>query len=85
MSGAAKLIIDVPVGSKLFIDDLPMTVRDKPREFTTPTLEPGVTYYYEVRVEGSVSESRRVLVRSGDTLRESFGSKKPDAIVRASK
>ena len=47
----AKLIVEVPAGAKLYIDDHAMTTPSQHRVYQTPTLEPGQTYYYEVRVE----------------------------------
>lgn len=87
--GAAKLIIDIPATAKLFIDDMPMNGADTTRKFTTPALEPGQTYFYSVRVEGTrngepINETRKVLVRGGEIIRESFNdAKKADAVVKA--
>lgn len=85
--GAAKLIIDMPQGAKLFIDDMPITVRETTREFATPALQPGQTYYYQVRVEGSrdgqpMNETRRVLVRANELVRESFVDSKASTVVK---
>lgn len=86
--GAAKLILDVPANAKLFVDDLPMTGKEVTRQFATPVLEPGQTYYYTVRVESNrdgkpVSETRRVLVRAGELVRESFNADSRTDVVRA--
>jgi uncharacterized protein (TIGR03000 family) len=86
--GAAKLILDVPANAKLFVDDLPMTGKEVTRQFATPVLEPGQTYYYTVRVEFNrdgkpVSETRRVLVRAGELVRESFNADGRTDVVRA--
>lgn len=88
--GAAKLIIEVPATAKLFIDDLPMKGVDTTRKFTTPALEPGQTYYYNVRIEDTrdgqtVTETRKVLVRGGETIRESFTAPKADAVAKANR
>lgn len=84
--GAAKLILDIPAQAKLYVDDLPMTGTDTTRFFRTPELIPGQTYYYNVRVEATrdgqpTTESRRVLVRAGETVRESFNTASPGAVV----
>jgi uncharacterized protein (TIGR03000 family) len=61
----------------LYIDDLPMKNASGTRTFSTPTLEPGQAYYYMVRAEvmregKPVSETRRVIVRAGQTIRADF-------------
>jgi uncharacterized protein (TIGR03000 family) len=76
-SGAARLILEVPAGANLFVDDVAMAGRDTTRQFATPPLEPGQTYYYTVRVDATrdgrpVSETRRVLVRANEIVRETF-------------
>lgn len=86
MSNSAKLIIDAPADAALYVDDMPVKA-DKNRQFSTPALEPGQTYYYTVRIEmlrdgKPVSESRRVLVRANEVARESFGDK-ATAVVQA--
>lgn len=73
----AKLIVDLPTDAKLYIDDLPMKTASGTRSFNTPALEPGQAYYYMVRAEvvrdgKTVSESRRVIVRAGRTVRADF-------------
>ena len=47
------------------------------RTFRTPSLEAGQTYYYVLRAEivrdgKTYSETKRILVRAGDELAESF-------------
>ncbi len=47
------------------------------RTFSTPSLEPGQAYYYIVRAEvvvdgKPVTETRRVIVRAGQTIRADF-------------
>ena len=75
----AKLIVDLPPETKLFIDDRPMKITSQHPVFITPDLEAGKTYFYEVRVEAMhdgklVSDKKRVLLHAGDTLQESFAS-----------
>jgi uncharacterized protein (TIGR03000 family) len=74
---AAKLVVEVPADAKLFIDDQPMKTTAERRSFNTPVLQPGQAYYYEVRAEvvrdgKSYSETKRVIVRAGETARTSF-------------
>jgi len=73
----ARLIVDVPPDAKLYIDDTAMKTTAEHRTYQTPDLEPGQTYYYEVRVElqrdgKPVSETRRVLVRAGQEIHADF-------------
>jgi uncharacterized protein (TIGR03000 family) len=85
--GAAKVIFDLPEGANLFVEEQPIKGQAATRQFSTPELVVGQTYYYTVRVESTrdgkpVSESRRVLVRAGDMVRESFLDAKGDAVAK---
>ncbi len=73
----ARLIVDAPADAKLYIDDTAMKTTSEHRAFQTPDLEPGQTYFYEVRVESQrdgkpVSETKRVLVRAGQEVHADF-------------
>jgi uncharacterized protein (TIGR03000 family) len=73
----ARLIVEVPADAKLYIDDQLMKSTATTRSFSTPTLEAGQSYYYEVRVEvvrdGKTFEgSKRVIVRAGEQIRAAF-------------
>jgi uncharacterized protein (TIGR03000 family) len=86
--GAARLIIEVPDGGKLYIDGQAMKATTTERLFYTPNLEAGQKYYYDVRVElmkdgQKVTESKRVIVQAGDVLRESFRNMDNAALVTA--
>ncbi|MHB1422552.1 MAG: TIGR03000 domain-containing protein [Gemmataceae bacterium] len=81
----AKLVVDLPPNSKLFIDDMPIKSAPGLRSFNTPNLEPGQAYYYMVRVETvrdgkTVSETRRVIVRAGQIARADFKDLDSDAV-----
>lgn len=86
--GGAKVIFDMPEGANLFVENQPIKGTATSRSYTTPTLVPGQTYFYTVRVEAvkdgkPVSETRRVIVRAGDVVRESFlDAKSTDAVAR---
>jgi uncharacterized protein (TIGR03000 family) len=76
-ANSARLIIDAPADATLFIDD--KQVGNENRQFTTPALAPGKTFYYTVRVEMNrdgkpVTESRKVFVRANETTTETFGT-----------
>jgi uncharacterized protein (TIGR03000 family) len=84
----AKLVVELPADSKLFIDDVPMKNATGVRSFNTPALEPGQAYYYMVRVESTrdgkpVSETRRVIVRAGQVARADFKDLTSDAVRTA--
>jgi uncharacterized protein (TIGR03000 family) len=74
----ARVIVELPKGAKLYIDDKPMKA-GKRRTFRTPALQPGEAYYYEIRAEVTrdgkpVTETRRVIVRAGQSARADFRS-----------
>src|SRR5262249_9321194 len=73
----ARLIVELPADAKLFIDDQPMKTPSAVRQFSTPELQPGQTYYYMVRVEvmkdgTPQTVERRVLVRAGQEVKADF-------------
>lgn len=75
----ARLIVQVPAGARLFIDEQQMKSTSERRTFVTPVLQPGRTYYYEVRAEivrdgRTVSENQRVILRPGEIARASFAN-----------
>jgi uncharacterized protein (TIGR03000 family) len=84
----AKLIVELPADAQLYIDDLPMKNASGTRAFSTPTLDPGQAYYYMVRAEvmrdgKPVSETRRVIVRAGQTVRADFRDLETEAVRTA--
>jgi uncharacterized protein (TIGR03000 family) len=93
--GTAKLIIDVPENAKVFVDDQPLQSPAGKRSFNTPPLQRGVAYYYifraEVVVDGKTeSESKRVIVRAGETAQLGFSEltakvkgEKPNGVASA--
>ena len=82
----ARLIVAVPADANLYIDDHKMKTQSERRTFQTPELEPGQTYYYEVRVEverdgKTVGTTKRVLLKAGQEVRADFNDM--DATVTA--
>lgn len=74
---SAKLLIDLPADAKLFVDGQLTTSTSENRVFTTPALQGGLTYFYDLKAEISRdglthTESKRVIVRSGDSIHTSF-------------
>ncbi len=85
----AKLVVELPADAKLYIDDLPMKTPSGLRSFNTPTLEPGQAYYYMVRAEvirdgKPITETRRVIVRAGQTIRANFKDMEAETVRTAS-
>jgi uncharacterized protein (TIGR03000 family) len=83
---SAQLIIEKPADATIFVDNLPVKSEGATQTFATPVLDPSQAYYYIVRVEmtrdgKAMSESRRVIVRSGQTIQEMFNEQ---GIVTAS-
>jgi uncharacterized protein (TIGR03000 family) len=84
----AKLIVEVPAGAKLYIDDRSMTTPSEYQVYQTPTLALGQTYYYEVRVEvnhdgKALSQTKRVLLRAGQEVRADFKDMATTATAKA--
>jgi uncharacterized protein (TIGR03000 family) len=89
----ARVVVELPAASKLFIDDRAIENSATRRTFRTPELEKGQAYFYEVRAEvmvdgKPVSETRRVVVRAGETVKADFrplahGGKSGVTTVRA--
>jgi uncharacterized protein (TIGR03000 family) len=74
----AKVIVKVPADAKLFFNDHLTRQTGEIREFTTPALEPGKPFTYEIRLEvvrqgQARSRMERVTVRAGETTRVDLG------------
>lgn len=75
--GGARLTIELPAMAKLFVDGKPTTGTAAVRQFHTPELAAGQKFFYDFRAEVEVNgvvevEEKRVVVRAGDVLAESF-------------
>jgi uncharacterized protein (TIGR03000 family) len=84
----ARLIVEVPPDARLFIDDMPVKANPGVQTFDTPALEPGRLFYYVVRVEAMrdgqpVSQTRRIIVRSGQVARADFKASEAAAVKTA--
>jgi uncharacterized protein (TIGR03000 family) len=65
-----------------------MKSRSAHREFSTPALEKGATYYYDVRAELTVdgnkhTQTKRVILHAGDIVQASFPELQRIASTRA--
>jgi uncharacterized protein (TIGR03000 family) len=86
----ARLIVEVPADASLYIDDRAMKTTSDVRAFSTPDLEPGQLYYYEVRAEvvrdgKPVAQTKRVIVSAGATVRASFSDLGSEPVSTARK
>jgi uncharacterized protein (TIGR03000 family) len=73
----AHLTIDVPVGATVFLDGQRTNWPAGKREFQTPDLVAGHTYYYDLRVEvvrdgQTLTETRRIVLRPGEFVTAAF-------------
>jgi uncharacterized protein (TIGR03000 family) len=88
LSPRARLVVELPADTKLYVDDRPINVT-KRKSFLTPPLESGATYYYEVRAElmrdgkPIATETRRVVIRAGQEVREDFRAVLTERAARA--
>jgi uncharacterized protein (TIGR03000 family) len=83
---SAKVIIEKPADAKIYVDNQLVKSEGTRQSFVTPVLDPSQAYYYTVRVESvrdgkPSSETRRLIVRSGETAQATFAE---PAIVTAS-
>lgn len=65
----ATLIVHVPSGARLTIDDQPTNLTSERRTFVSPPLQPGSDYAYTLRAElprDGQTVTRRVIVRAGE-------------------
>jgi uncharacterized protein (TIGR03000 family) len=84
----ARLIVEVPADSKVYVDDQAMKTPSETRVYQTPDLEPGQIYYYEVRVEMErdgkvISETKRVVLRAGQEVLADFKDMATTATAKA--
>ena len=73
----ARLTIELPADARLFVDGQLTKGEGTSRNFHTPELPKDQTFFYEIKAEVvvdgiPVSETKRVLVRAGEVLTESF-------------
>lgn len=75
---SARLTFDLPPGAALYVDGQLIKGASTRRQFSTPKLQAGQAYYYDVRVEvvrdGKViADEKRVVVRAGEAVAATFG------------
>jgi uncharacterized protein (TIGR03000 family) len=84
----ARLIVEVPADARLYIDGQQMKTTSATRSFTTPTLEPGQLYYYEVKAEvirdgKPVTQTKRVIIKAGEVARTRFVGMEGEGVANA--
>jgi uncharacterized protein (TIGR03000 family) len=73
----ARLTIELPAAAKLYVDGTLVKGDGEARNFHTPDLTAGKTFYYDLKAEvvvdgKTVTQEKRVLVKAGDANAESF-------------
>lgn len=73
----ARLTVELPADAKLFVDGAVTKGEGNTRNFHTPDLPAGQTFYYELKAElvvdgKTVTEKKTVLVKAGDAISEGF-------------
>jgi len=76
-SNKAKLFVEIPANSTLFVDGKPFPVIDGFGTFITPELESNKSYSYLLKIEmdqngSKFVDTRKVFLKSGDRITTSF-------------
>ncbi len=84
----ATVIVQLPADARLYVDGQKADLTSAKRSFITPALEAGREYYYTIKAEtdrdgGTLSQSRRVIVRAGQVARVDFGDLTGPAVTDA--
>jgi len=83
---SARISIEVPEDAKLFIDGKLMSGTSTVRNYYTPALQPGQSYFYDVRIEmlkdgKTVAKEKKVIVQAGAIVKETFHQMKDSPAV----
>jgi uncharacterized protein (TIGR03000 family) len=76
-SKVARVTVEVPANSRLWVDNVECPMNTPVRSFNTPPLNPNQQYFYDLKVElardgRTVTESQRVLITPGQEARVNF-------------
>jgi uncharacterized protein (TIGR03000 family) len=71
------VIVELPAGARLYVEDQLMRTTSARPVFSTPELVQGKTYGYEIRVEvqrdgHTYTDTRHILLRTGQEVVQSF-------------
>jgi uncharacterized protein (TIGR03000 family) len=74
---SANITVELPAGSKLYVDGNLVTGEETVRHFHTPALARGKQYYYTMKAEVTVAgkpvvEEKQIVVRAGERVTEKF-------------
>lgn len=75
----SSITVRLPENARLYVDGIFIPLTANVRTFTTPRLEPGQSYYYELKAEVDEdgkphAETRRVVVQAGKEVTVDFGA-----------
>jgi uncharacterized protein (TIGR03000 family) len=71
------MIVELPAGARLYVDDQLVSTTSTRPVFSTPELDQGKTYYYMIRVElqrdsQMYSDTKRIVLQTGQEVVQSF-------------
>ena len=75
----AKVVIDVPANTALYIDNQLMPDKSGKRTFVTPALQPGQSYFYDIKLVANNGgqqqvQTSRVVLRPGQEVAATFNT-----------
>ena len=74
VAAAAKVVVNIPADSKLWVEEVACPLKGETRSFSTAVLEPGSRYFYNLTVESAqgTRETRRIELSPGQTTEVDF-------------
>jgi uncharacterized protein (TIGR03000 family) len=84
----ARITVELPASAKLYVDGVLKNSEGLVRNFHTPDLTKGQSYYYDLKAEitidgNTITDEKRIIVKAGETINEAFP--KMVAALKASK
>jgi uncharacterized protein (TIGR03000 family) len=73
-AAAAKVVVNIPADSKLWVEEVACPLKGETRSFSTAVLEPGSRYFYNLTAESAqgARETRRIELMPGQTTEVDF-------------